>query len=366
MLRNGWHPRAPVTARIAECMTGQEPRPDQKDDEKKGKYPEAKARRPWPVFRQGAAEQQSSNEADCLRPHRDRGGALRMLRARELQDRGGRRARRQADADAHQDTPREHPPHVRCDRKQQSADERRKETGQHRRAAANLVGNTAEADQHDNDDNRIDGEDSCRHRMGEMPFLGIKPVRQCRRRTCPKRMTDHARRNQQTRAAPEDEPPPHRRLSPVHHGTANRRRRYLDHRFSAISRVSSAAVVWHRATRSAGWRQAVDSSAPRAAIIWPTTVGSTAAACSQPIKSRHSKALLMKSSECPASANTRSVPAANISSASAAGAAPAAIAVSTVRSAASRCRTAVHRRSHRLSVAKSGEAASRARTWRGA
>src|SRR5260370_40100306 len=88
MLRKGWHPRAPVTARIAECMTGQEPRPDQKDDEKKGKYPEAKARRPWPVFRQGAAEQQRSTEADCLRPHRDRGGALSIRRPRELQDRG--------------------------------------------------------------------------------------------------------------------------------------------------------------------------------------------------------------------------------------------------------------------------------------
>src|SRR6266436_5073282 len=88
MLRNRWHPRTPVTARTAGCMTGQEPRPDKKDDEKKGKYPEAKARRPWPVFRQGTAEQQSSNEADCLRPHRDRGGAPRILRARELQDRG--------------------------------------------------------------------------------------------------------------------------------------------------------------------------------------------------------------------------------------------------------------------------------------
>src|SRR6267378_2374775 len=44
------------------------------------------------------------------------------------------------------------------------------------RAAANLVGNAAEADQHDDDDDRIDGEDSRRHRMGEVPFFGVKPV----------------------------------------------------------------------------------------------------------------------------------------------------------------------------------------------
>ena len=192
-------------------MTRQEPGPDQKDDEEKSKYPEAKAGRPWPVFRQGAAEQQSRSEADGLRPHRDRGSTLRTFRARELQDRGGRRARRQADADAHQGTSREYPPHVRCDRKQQRAGQRSKEARQHRRAAANLVGNAAEADQHDDDGNRIDSEDSRRHRMGEMPFLGIKPVGQCGRRACPKRMTDHARRNQQTRAAPEDEPPARRR-----------------------------------------------------------------------------------------------------------------------------------------------------------
>src|ERR1700730_126657 len=44
----------------------------------------------------------------------------------------------------------------------------------------------------------------------------------------------------------------------------------------------------HSATRSTGWRQSVDSSAPRAATISPTTVGSTAAACCQPIRSTHS------------------------------------------------------------------------------
>src|SRR6266436_5413565 len=67
MLRNGWHPRATVASRTAGCMTRQEPCPDQKDDEEKCKYPEAKARWPWPVFRRGAAEQQSGGEADCLR-----------------------------------------------------------------------------------------------------------------------------------------------------------------------------------------------------------------------------------------------------------------------------------------------------------
>src|SRR6266478_6569566 len=131
--------------------------------------------------------------------------------------------------EAHQGTSSEYPPHVRCDRKQQCAGQGSKEAGHHRRAATNLIGNSAEADQHDNDENRIDSEDCRRHRMGEMPFLGIKPVCQCRRRTCPKRMTDHARRNQQARMAPEDERPSHRRLLPVRHVTANGRRRHLDH-----------------------------------------------------------------------------------------------------------------------------------------
>ena len=67
-------------------------------------------------------------------------------------------------------------------------------------------------------------------------------------------------------------------------------------------RAAPRAARSHRAIRSTGWRHAVDSSAPRAAAIWPTTLGSTSAACSQPMTSRHSKALLMKSSECPPSA----------------------------------------------------------------
>ena len=70
---------------------------------------------------------------------------------------------------------------------------------------------------------------------------------------------------------------------------------------------SSAAASSQSATRSTGWRQAVVSSAPRAATIWSTTLGSTAAACSQPIRSRHSQALLMKSSTCPPLARARSV-----------------------------------------------------------
>jgi len=78
----------------------------------------------------------------------------------------------------------------------------------------------------------------------------------------------------------------------------------------------------HSATRSIGWRHSVDSSAPRAATIWPTTLGSRLAACCHPIRSRHSKLLLMKSSACPPSAKTRSVSAAMRRSANAAGGAP--------------------------------------------
>ena len=118
--------------------------------------------------------------------------------------------------------------------------------------------------------------------------------------------------------------------------------------------------------KRSGWRHAVVSSAPRAATIWPTTVGRTALACSQPIRSRHSKALFVRSSECPSSANARSVFAVSRRSASAAGEAPAATAVSKVRSAASRWRTVVQRRSQRLRVARSGRLASGARRRRGA
>ena len=129
---------------------------------------------------------------------------------------------------------------------------------------------------------------------------------------------------------------------------------------------SRPAASPQSAMRSTGCRQAVCSSAPRDATIWPTTVGSTAAACSQPIRSRHSNALLMKSSECPLSANARSVSAASRASASTAGERPAAIAVSRVRSAASRWRTCVQRRNQRLSAAGSGRLASGTRSRRGA
>jgi hypothetical protein len=193
ILRNGWQPRVPVAIRTARRMTRQEPRRNQKDNEENDEHPEAKARRPRPIFRQGAPEQQSRGETDSLRGHRDRRRTPRTFRTAELQDRGGRRARRQANADAHQGTAREYPPHIRCDRKQHGAGQGSKEAGQHGRAATNLIGNSAEAGQHDSDRNRIDGEDSRRHRMGELPFPGIEPVGQCRRRTCPKRMTDHAR-----------------------------------------------------------------------------------------------------------------------------------------------------------------------------
>jgi hypothetical protein len=109
-----------------------------------------------------------------------------------------------------------------------------------------------------------------------------------------------------------------------------------------------------------------DSSAPRAATIWPTTVGSTDEACSHPIRSRHSNALLTKSSECPLLANARSVSAASRASARAAGARPAPIPVSRVRSAASRWRTFVQRRSQRFRTAPSGRLPRGARSLRGA
>ncbi len=70
--------------------------------------------------------------------------------------------------------------------------------------------------------------------------------------------------------------------------------------------------------------------------------------------------------ECPVSANARSVAAASRASASTAGETPVAIAVSSVRSAASRWCTVVQRRSQRLSVTGSGWLPSGARSRRGA
>jgi hypothetical protein len=88
-------------------MTRQEPRRSQQGEQEDSQYPEAKARGPWPVFCQDAAEQQSSTEADCLGPQRDQGRTLRTSRAAELQNRGGRRARRQADSNGEDYRPHE-------------------------------------------------------------------------------------------------------------------------------------------------------------------------------------------------------------------------------------------------------------------
>jgi len=59
----------------------------------------------------------------------------------------------------------------------------------------NVVGEVAEADQDGDDDDRVDGEYAGRHRGGEVPLLGIKPVGPwagaCTR---PEDVGDHARR----------------------------------------------------------------------------------------------------------------------------------------------------------------------------
>src|SRR5271155_5395374 len=114
MPRDESPPRGTVAPRTTGYMTRQEPRPNQKDSEEKCKDPEAKVRGPWPVFRQGAAEQQGSSEADCLRPHCDQRRTLRTFRTRELQNRRGRRTCREPDADAHQGPSGEYPPNVGC------------------------------------------------------------------------------------------------------------------------------------------------------------------------------------------------------------------------------------------------------------
>ena len=75
----------------------------------------------------------------------------------------------------------EQPHHVGREREQQGAGERRGEPYQHRRAAADMVGDVAEADQHRHDDDRIDGEDAGRHRVAQVPFLRIQPIGHGRR-----------------------------------------------------------------------------------------------------------------------------------------------------------------------------------------
>ena len=84
-----------------------------------------------------------------------------------------------------------------------------------------------------------------------------------------------------------------------------------------VKRVgSSAAALSHSATRSRAAAPPPSTlSAPRATTIWPMTRGNKSAACRQPMRSRYSNALFMKSSECPLSAKTRSVSVTNSKSA---------------------------------------------------
>jgi hypothetical protein len=121
---------------------------------------------------ESTAEQQGRGETDGLGSGSDDGGALRRSLAAEFHHRGGRRARGKADADAHEGAPRKQPEHIGRQRQEQSAKERSADTPQDCGATADIIGHIAEADQNDGYDNRIDGEDPGRNRVGEMPLLG--------------------------------------------------------------------------------------------------------------------------------------------------------------------------------------------------
>src|SRR5712664_1615670 len=83
--------------------------------------------------------------------------------------RGGRRARSEANADAHEGAPRKQPEHIGRQREQQGANERSADTPQDCGATADIIGHIAEADQNGGYDNGIDGENPGRNRVGEVP-----------------------------------------------------------------------------------------------------------------------------------------------------------------------------------------------------
>jgi hypothetical protein len=57
-----------------------------------------------------------------------------------------------------------------------------------------MIGDVADADQGQNDDDWIDSEDPGRHGVIQVPFIGIEPISQRRRGTGPERVGDHAGR----------------------------------------------------------------------------------------------------------------------------------------------------------------------------
>ena len=87
-------------------------------------------------------------------------------------------------------------------REQQGADERCADTPQDCGATADIIGHIAEADQNGGYDDRIDGEDPGRNRVGEMPLLGKQRIGHRRRSAGPQGVRDHAGRNPEARALP--------------------------------------------------------------------------------------------------------------------------------------------------------------------
>src|SRR6202166_4030966 len=101
----------------------------------------------------------------------------------------------EADADAHEGAPRKQPEHIGRQREQQGAKERSADTPQDCGATADIIGHIAEADQNGGYDDRIDGEDPGRNRVGEMPLLGKQRIGHRRRSAGPQGVRDRAGRN---------------------------------------------------------------------------------------------------------------------------------------------------------------------------
>ena len=135
-------------------------------------YPKVQSRGQRSILNERTAEEQSRCETEGLSGGCDRGGALRRSLSAEFNHRGGRSARGETDADAHESAPRKQPEHIGREGEEQGANERSADTPQDCGATADIIGHIAEADQNGGYDNGIDGEDRGRNGVSEMPLLG--------------------------------------------------------------------------------------------------------------------------------------------------------------------------------------------------
>ena len=134
------------------------------------------------------------SEADRLCGRSDEACAIELAGRTKFDHGGGRRTSGESDTDPHPYPAREQPWHTRRDGKQQGADKRSGQSEQHRFAAADIVRNVAEENEHRHNDDRINREDRRRDGEAEIPFGCVERIRHRRRSARPKGVAYYARR----------------------------------------------------------------------------------------------------------------------------------------------------------------------------